>query len=520
MFVLAACALGHNGVVHKPGESSSIGVAPAFIDDCTADCYTIYNYGQNYVRLSENGQTTDIQWPIEYLPVAAAAISRKAVLAAVDDNTRVKLIIREGNNELELGPESGCPDPEHLVKFVDSLDTRPNVLDLKKGSVFEIDTTAQTCITRHDFPTGIDSDPLMFDGATFYGFAQNPTAGIRCWFYGVKSSQASIACFDTDNNHVFTSPELNDGRVNPANYHTGGDIFFNGDCLHVVNGDTNPGSLRDRKVQFETHFCGKAVAWCGVGTVPSPVAQFVGVGLRHPWTSVPLSDQRRLIGDVGQDSCEEVSLLDLTSTGTIVYNFGWPKFECNILRGAVVPYNLDTEDAPIVYSDRTRTKALQTYDFVIYIVLGIAVTVAAVFIFISGTLHSYQAAAFVVLVLVGLPFMSAAPDYIGYDNGVWSTETRTLIPYQQTMFPEYSVMTIFFFVALTVLPLGMALNQRWVIAAGAMSALVYLITFASLVESPATVLPLAILAFCGIAVLFFLLWLSNNAPKYSIIESM
>ena len=513
--------LGHNGVVHKPGESSAIGISSAFVDGCdNSDCYTIYNYGQNYVKLVQDGVVTELDWPKEYLPVAASVVGHNTVLASVDDDTRIKFVLVYPNgNEIELTEPDGCPDPEHMVKFIDTLeDGKPTVLDLKDGAVYVVNIETPRCEKKVTFPGTLVGKPLMFDGATVYGYAETDAA--RCWFYGVEAAGAVIECYNpTTDVKLFKSAPLNDGHADPTNIHTGGDIFFDGSCLYAVNGETNPGSLRDTEVQFEDHLCGKLLKWCNVESEDA-ILSIVGVGLRHPWTSVGLSRHRRLIADVGQETSEEVSMVSLNRPTRSIVNFGWPKFEGDVLRGAVVPYNPKTVDATIVHVDRHREKALDTYDFVMYILLFASVAGVLIVFAVRKAAETYQVFALLTLILVGLPLMTAAPNYVGHDNGVYATHVRTLIPYGQTDFAEWYVMSVFLTLTVTLIPLGAALGVWWTVAIGNVSALVYLITFIVLVEAPAAVTPLVVLAFCGIVFLGYLLWKRAEGPtKYAPLSS-
>ena len=69
-------ALGHNGVDHPPGESSAVMVGPvldpSFCEN--TNCFSIYNYGQNYLKICDGGTITEHAWHIEYMPIAAAAV--------------------------------------------------------------------------------------------------------------------------------------------------------------------------------------------------------------------------------------------------------------------------------------------------------------------------------------------------------------------------------------------------------------------------------------------------------------
>ena len=169
--VLISAVLGHNGEIHLPGQSSSIGVSYSFVSDCV-DCYTVYNYGLNYVKLREGDTTTEMAWPYTYLPVAATAIARNKILACADTSVgNEALILQEDNSEVQLTPQThNCPDPENMIVFVDPIiQNTPTALDLADGKVYTIDALSElpSCTLHRTFPGMITSDPLMFDGATF-----------------------------------------------------------------------------------------------------------------------------------------------------------------------------------------------------------------------------------------------------------------------------------------------------------------------------------------------------------------
>lgn len=488
-------ALSHNGVVHLPGESSSIGVSPA--SGCGDGCFTIYNYGQNYVRVRRSdGSVEDLPWPKAYLPITATvrSLDPPVILASVDDDTRVKLILLEDGAETEI--TEGCPDPENMAKTLDTGD----LLDLKTGRVFSVAGTA--CETVDTYPGGEVTDPLMYNGATFYGYA---AAGARrCWFSGGGSGTA-VECYE-DAALVFKTDRLDDGHQDPANLHTGGDLFFSGGCLYAVNGETNSGTLRDTATQFPGHLAGKVIEWCGAAADP----RIVGVGLRHPWTSTWLeTGTTRVIGDVGQESCEEASLFLPGHTGIV--NFGWPKFECNILRSAVAPYNAATTAADRIYTDRTRSAYLESYAFVLYIILAVAAAGTAVGIWFGyrGRTEPFQAAAVVLFVLALLPEMASAPGYTGFSNGIFSTEIRSLLlltpPYA-----EWYLLVTMYAAAFLLLPIGAGLRHRIVVGVGTAAAFTYLVAFVALVEPPAVITPLPVFAILAAVVTAALLVPGNG----------
>ena len=463
--------LGHNGIVHKPGESSSIAVAPAI--GCS-NCFTIYNYGQNYVRRYTAGQITEMDFPRAYLPVAAMIVN-DTILASVDNNIQVKLIALTGKVETEI--TAGCPDPENLVKFIDIGLGVATALDLKTGTVFTVDVQERTCSVLETFPDQLDSAPLMYDGATFYGYGVQEN--LKCWFFGVEATGASISCF-RNGTLVFESDRLNDGHPDPSNMHTGGDIFFAKGCLYATNGDTNPPALTDGRIQKLTHTAGKVLEWCDPETTPA--ATIRAVGLRHPWTTVQITASQRAVADVGQESVEDISVFDASSTALL--NFGWPKFEGDAFRSAIAPYNQDSVDAKILVTDRVREKYAESYDFVWYLVIYIPVAAVAALLLVWQSAAAYQVWALLLVTVAGIP-MSVAPYYRGFDYGVVATEIRTLLPFHQEFFAEWYLMTTVFLAALVFLIAGAAIGKRALVGLGAICLFVYITTFVAMISAPA-----------------------------------
>lgn len=523
-FLLVGAALGHNGVVHLPGEASSIGVSAAFVPGC-ADCITIYNYGQNYVRLhSVNGSYSEpLRWPYAYLPVAATVVGIDRVLALVDSSGGNTFVLVEGDTETPL--TDGCFDAEDMAVFVDPVvPGTPTALALQDGSVYTIDVEHARCAQWAAYPAPLTGSALMGDGATFYGYAE--ASGLRCWFLGVNTTGAVLECYAANGTRVFQSAPLNDGRQSATflknNYHTGGDIFFADGCLYVANGETNPSnSLLDSRIQFPDHACGKLIRYCGISADGGAVERtVVGVGLRHPWTSVGLSNNRRVIGDVGGQTCEEASLVHLdTLSAAHVANFGWPKFEGNVLRSAVAPYNTATFDATLVFTDSNRAESLRSYTFAVYVALFVSLGVALGALCCREETEPYQTLALTAVLAVGLPQMAAAPGYVGNDNGVYATHLRYMVATEESFnFAEWYVMLVFFVVAFLCLELGAVCASRLAVGAGGAFALVYLITFMALLSAPAVITPLPVVAFLVLAALFYTLTPESEPSEYASLD--
>lgn len=522
-----AAALAHNGVIHKPGDSSSIGVSAAFLPDCP-DCFTVYNYGQNYVRVvsaSHAVPSRSMKWPNQYLPFAATVVGDNAVLAQADTADGNRFLVINGTEEHAFAPDSGCFDADNIIVFVDpvpgEIDT-PAAMTLDNGKVYTVDVDARTCALHSEFPNPVSGPALMGDGARFYGYAES--SALRCWFYGLRATGSVVECFlGSANSTVFASQRLDDGHVlrEGAPFHSGGDIFFgDDDCLYVANGDTNPGSLHEPRVQSASYSCGKVLRYCNIA---GGLAErtMVGVGLRHPWTSVRISNDRRVIGDVGHDTCEEASVMRLNSPAGRVVNFGWPKFECNILRGAVTPYYRDapeTLEAAIIFTDNHRANFLDTYTFIVYTVFFVALGAATAFLCILEQREPYQVVALLAALTVGLPQMASAPGYTGHDNGVYATHIRTLVPTMGSLFPEWYVMVVFIVLTEGTMLAGAVLKNRRVVGFGSLCALVYLITFVALISLPATITPLPVVAFVFIAVLWYTLTLEDDDSGYESLE--
>ena len=401
-----------------------------------------------------------------------------------------------------------------MIMFVDPIITNtPTALDLTEGKVYTIDTTPGSllCTPQRTFPGSLSGDPLMGDGATFYGYAESQNTMARCWFYGMQNTGAVVECFDTTSTSIFDSGPLNDGHSDPANFHTGGDIFFEDGCLYVANGDTNSLKIREPRAQFEEYTCGKVIQWCNIGSQTTVTRKIVGVGLRHPWTSISLSSQRRFIADVGHANREEISVISLAAGFEGVANFGWPKFEGNIFKSAVAPYNRNTFDAAIVYTEGHRgTSQMYTIYIAVFGLLGIAVVALAV----AQTFEWYQIAAIAAILTVGLPQMALAPGYVGHSNGIYGTHLTYLVDYPLDVFSEWWVMSVFLAISVLTLSLGAVCASRWLVTLGGVAAFVYLVTFLVLLEPPAIITPLPVFAFIAIATLAYTVWYLPQNAKY------
>ena len=134
--IALTCTLGHGGVEHTPGQSSSIGVSASYEPGCEGKrCLTIYNYGQNYVKHYIDGDVTSLAWDELTMPIAATVLNETHILAQADT--------RDGNQFGISGPGGGKGFTDlqaecHLgkraaVKFVSG--DVPTIINLDNGDV-------------------------------------------------------------------------------------------------------------------------------------------------------------------------------------------------------------------------------------------------------------------------------------------------------------------------------------------------------------------------------------------------
>ena len=498
--VWTAALLGHNGVVHKPGEASAIGVSEDH--SCATECITIYNYGQNYVKQfdTSDGSIQDLWWPTGEMPIAASIIDTNKILALADTPTGNKFKLYDTSQELgtELSDASCELGEKQYIKFVDSIDSKPTFINLMTGTVSSFSGTAadSVCTDEATFVTTNLGDPLFKD-ALFYGFAQN--SNYNCWFLGTKDDGARVECENRGNSNTYTTKRLDDGyRRN--NDHTGGDIFFGtGNILNVANGDTDPGNLREGRQQHLGFTAGKLLKFTVTDSKVGDEGTIVSVGFRNPWTTAKTTNER-FVGHVGQQTCETVYKIDTTTN----QNFGWPKYEGRFFRSAVTPYKRNYADAERVFTDSHRSLLPANFMFVLYILFFLLFAIGIGLVAYRRSTGAYEtftleAVLLLTYLCVGLPQMTSSPGYTGNDNGVYATHMRFLVhsfsPKYNETYDEYFVMVFFLFFAGPLLISAVYWSSPHVAAAGSLFAFVYLVTFMALVEAPAVITPLPVFAF-------------------------
>ena len=348
--IALTCTLGHGGVEHTPGQSSSIGVSASYEPGCEGKrCLTIYNYGQNYVKHYIDGDVTFLAWDELTMPIAATVLNETHILAQADT--------RDGNQFGISGPGGkGFTDLQaecHLgkraaVKFVSG--DVPTIINLDNGDVSAVNVVNLTCEPLTKYPGDVAEEEALFADAKFYGYAVDND--FECWFLGTKSGGSRVECF-IQGILVFNTTRLNDGFTH-SNLHSCGDIFFDDGRLFVANGDTSPGNLRAARPQDVNYMCGKLLRFpMDAINVFDVKGTIVGVGLRNPWTTAATGkDGERAIGNVGQDTSEDVFLVSTMDKAN--HNFGWPKYEGLLFRSAVAPYSASFSQAKIIFSDTDR----------------------------------------------------------------------------------------------------------------------------------------------------------------------
>ena len=123
--------------------------------------------------------------------------------------------------------------------------------------------------------------------------------------------------------------------------------------------------------------------------------------------------------------------------------------------------------------------------------------------------------------MVGLPFMTQAPGYVGYSNGIVSTAIDDKRKFLMVpLYDAWYALVTFYALALGLLALGSGFASKVATALGAVSALVFLIILVVLIESPATVTALPVFAFLLVALTLVLLVMHTTAEAKGIYTQM
>lgn len=209
---------------------------------------------------------------------------------------------------------------------------------------------------------------------------------------------------------------------------------------------------------------------------------------------MPFNSSHRAIADVMASSGEEVSIAAQSGSE----NFGWPKFEGNIFRSAVSPYQTQLQDATIIYQDNKRSAVPATaFDWAYVLAflvpwifsLAASLYVKNVYPTIAGTTLG---TAFCLL----LPYTTQVPGHPGYDNGVIATHNAALVPGDDEIYPEYYALWVLYGTGFILLLLAApGPFPRTVAILGAVCAIAYLTTFLSMIQSPTTITPLPIFTY-------------------------
>ena len=126
---ILATTIGHNGVIHKPQESSSILVGPSLFCE---NCYAVSNYGMNYIYHVLPTKTIRLPHNTSYFPLAVVILRTGTVLSIVDIGSSLEYCL---NNNI-VPPPPNCPQAE-ISKFYNFNGTI-TMFSLKTGSAFEL----------------------------------------------------------------------------------------------------------------------------------------------------------------------------------------------------------------------------------------------------------------------------------------------------------------------------------------------------------------------------------------------
>jgi glucose/arabinose dehydrogenase len=137
----------------------------------------------------------------------------------------------------------------------------------------------------------------------------------------------------------------------PYDNHNGGQLQFDSKgYLYVGMGDGGSGGDPQNRAQNLKSRLGKLLRINP--TRPGSAWQIVGYGLRNPWRfSFDPRNGNLWIGDVGQNSIEEIDYRPAAKVGTLA-NYGWPKYEGRSVYDGSRPY---TTKAPTVAPVATYT---------------------------------------------------------------------------------------------------------------------------------------------------------------------
>jgi glucose/arabinose dehydrogenase len=135
--------------------------------------------------------------------------------------------------------------------------------------------------------------------------------------------------------------------------HNGGQLQFGPDGqLWLATGDGGGGNDQFHNSQNPNVMLGKLLE---INTATGKVTQR-GRGLRNPWRFSFAPDGTLWIGDVGQDTWEEVDHVNPASHP--LYNFGWPRYEGRALHNSAVSLTGGTYVSPIAVVKHPNSEAL------------------------------------------------------------------------------------------------------------------------------------------------------------------
>jgi len=168
-------------------------------------------------------------------------------------------------------------------------------------------------------------------GGSEQGLLSAVVAGRKLFVYytnGAGDSRVVRYALNSGLGHVRPGSRKTILRANqPADNHNGGTLQYRGGHLYLSLGDGGGGCDTYHNAQSMGSKLGKLLRHDSNGW------KIVGYGLRNPWRwSFDRLTGDIYIGDVGQDSREEVDFLRASKVGLPAENYGWNRYEGD-LRG-------------------------------------------------------------------------------------------------------------------------------------------------------------------------------------------
>jgi hypothetical protein len=352
MWWVVAAMLGHNGVVHVPGSSSSLLAGPSFVCDT---CYTVFNYGMNYVDHHGDNARRRLNWNVDWFPLAVYTLPNGTVYGIADVGEGVRYVLGESI----ISPPPSCPPAETAKVY--RFDGNAVLAFLETGVVHNIDMPSLACTHRVSWqePKAWQSPwggGVNTESPRFFAYAHFDNCH---WMVVAKQCDVRLAAVGSGCSNE--PRKLGDG----CGVHSGGDLVVVDDRLLWAGGD---GSNSETNVQRETSEVGKLI--------DARTGDILAAGFRHPWSVVPLSNDTVVFADTGGHTSDEISVVSNAELLSGTLNFGWPMIEgrsCNWLfpllrRG-------QTHRRTFVYPVYTYDRRHGRWQFGIFLAAGLLVCV-------------------------------------------------------------------------------------------------------------------------------------------------